>query len=178
MYYISNFHSKPEPQIIDHVTQQLKLFPQIAKSVIFKLTAEYIWDMYNHVTADLEKGNLERLPELHALSCCLKAVSTADAASGIETLRLSCGGHGFMDCSNFPTIYGMSTAANTYEGENTVMLLQTARYLMKACAQALSGEKLVPTMAYLGDFKKNNSFTYFDGTVPNIIQAFQFVAAK
>lgn len=119
--------NKPEPQVLDHVTQQNKLFPNIARSVIFKLTADYIWEMYNQVTSELNDGNLERLPELHALSCCLKAVCTADAAKGVEVLRMACGGHGYMECSNLPNTYGMVTAACTYEGENTVMLLQTAR---------------------------------------------------
>jgi hypothetical protein len=32
-----------------------------------------------------------------------------------------------MNSSNFPNTYGMVTAAETYEGENTVLYLQTAR---------------------------------------------------
>ena len=63
--------NKPEPQIIDHVTQQNKLFPNIARSVIFKLTADYIWDMYNQVTSELNEGNLERLPEVRNSKNCL-----------------------------------------------------------------------------------------------------------
>lgn len=65
--------------------------------------------------------------QLHALSCCLKAVYTNDGANAIEQLRLACGGHGYMDSSNLPTTYGWATAACTYDGENTVLLLQTAR---------------------------------------------------
>lgn len=61
------------------------------------------------------------------MSCCLKAVSTSDAAAAIELVRKACGGHGYMTSSNFPATYGMVTAAETYEGENTVLLLQTAR---------------------------------------------------
>lgn len=33
-----------------------------------------------------------------------------------------------MNSSSFPGTYGTVTAASTYEGENTVLLLQTARY--------------------------------------------------
>ena len=62
------------------------------------------------------------------MSCCLKALCTSDAAAAVETVRLACGGHGYMKCSNLPATYGMVTAACTYEGENTVLLLQTARY--------------------------------------------------
>lgn len=58
----------------------------------------------------------------------MKAVCTADASRGIEIARLSCGGHGYMTSSNLPLLYGLCTAMCTYEGENTVMLLQTARF--------------------------------------------------
>lgn len=65
--------------------------------------------------------------QLHALACCLKAISSRDAAAGVEQCRFSCGGHGYMVSSYLPILYGIANAANTYEGENTVLLLQTAR---------------------------------------------------
>jgi acyl-CoA oxidase len=64
------------------------------------------------------------------MACCLKAVGSTDAAIGVTTCRLACGGHGYMNCSNLPNIYALITATETYEGENTVLLLQTARYNM------------------------------------------------
>ncbi|XP_017078964.1 probable peroxisomal acyl-coenzyme A oxidase 1 [Drosophila eugracilis] len=170
--------NQPEPQIMDHTTQQLKVFPQIAKAIVFKTTGDGIWNMYNVISGEIEQGNLDRLPEMHALSCCLKAICSADATAGVETCRLSCGGHGYMDCSNFPTIYGMTTAVCTYEGENTVMLLQTARYLVKIYGQALNGEKLVPTVSYISDAISQKKFVNFDGSLESIVKAFQFVAAN
>ncbi|KAG5309180.1 ACOX1 oxidase, partial [Pseudoatta argentina] len=140
---------EPESQIMDYVTQQYKLFPNLAACFAFRMCADWIWEMYNNVTAELDQGELERLPELHALSCCLKAVASSDGATGIEQLRLACGGHGYMDASNLPATYGLVTATCTYEGENTVMLLQTARYLVKAWRQAIGGEPLPPTVGYL-----------------------------
>jgi len=67
------------------------------------------------------------LLQLHAMACCLKAVGTTDASISVTSCRLACGGHGYMNCSNFPNIYSLITATETYEGENTVLLLQTAR---------------------------------------------------
>lgn len=169
--------SEPEVQVMDHLTQQYKLFPQLAKSIIFKLTADYIWDMYNQVTSELDKGQLERLPEMHAMSCCLKAVTTADASLGVETCRLACGGHGYMASSNFSISYGLVTAASTYEGENTVLLLQTARYLMKAWNAAVNGQSLTPTVAYLSMVQRVKN-PRFDRSIAGIIEAFQYTAGK
>ncbi|XP_052860428.1 probable peroxisomal acyl-coenzyme A oxidase 1 isoform X1 [Anopheles cruzii] len=169
---------QPEVQVIDHLTQQYKLFPAIAKAIVFKLTSDNLWEMYNAVTSELDKGDLERLPELHAIACCLKAITTADAAAGVEVCRLACGGHGYMTCSNFYGTYGMVTAACTYEGENTVLLLQTARYLLKAWQQAQRKQELVPTVQYLGRFLANNNRRVdWDDSIGGIIRALQTVAA-
>lgn len=53
-----------EAQIIDHITQQYKVFPHIAKVLVIKVAADYVWDMYNQVTSELDRGDLERLPEV------------------------------------------------------------------------------------------------------------------
>lgn len=56
--------SEPEPQIMDYVTQQYKLFPNLAACYAFRISADWIWDMYNNVSAELDQGELERLPEV------------------------------------------------------------------------------------------------------------------
>ncbi|CAL1679780.1 unnamed protein product [Lasius platythorax] len=166
-----------ETQIIDYVTQQYKLFPNLAACFAFRMCAEWIWEMYNNVTAELDQGELERLPELHALACCLKAVASSDGATGIEQLRLSCGGHGYMDASNLPATYGLVTAVCTYEGENTVLLLQTARYLVKAWRQAVGGQLLPPTVGYLAVLSRGVKQRPWKNTLSCIVQAHQAVAA-
>ncbi|XP_063239947.1 probable peroxisomal acyl-coenzyme A oxidase 1 [Bacillus rossius redtenbacheri] len=166
---------EPEPQIMDYRTQQYKLFPNIAACFAMRFAARRLWNIYNNVTSDLEEGDLDRLPELHAISCCLKAVCSSDAATAIETCRLACGGHGYMTCSNLPATYGLVTAACTYEGENTVLLLQTARFLMKSWQQAASGIKLTPTVEYL--HPSHRSSGVWDRSVEGIIRAHEDVAA-
>lgn len=170
--------TKPEPRIIEHVTQQMKVFPIIAKTIVFKLAADYLWNSYVEVTQELERGNLTRLPELHALSCCLKAVATDEATQSVEICRLACGGHGYLASAGFSDIYKTVTAAQTYEGENTVLLLQTARYLVKAWEQARNGEKLTPTVAYLQTYvKRGDRREYWDGSPDGILRALQKTSA-
>ncbi|KAJ0182752.1 hypothetical protein K1T71_002121 [Dendrolimus kikuchii] len=169
--------NEPEPQILDYVTQQHKLFIGIASVHAFKLSADWLWNMYNNVTEELEAGDLDRLPELHALSCCLKAVSTADAAECVERCRLACGGHGYMQASNLPLTYGHVTAACTYEGENTVLLLQTARYLVKAWQQVVGGNSLTPTVSYIAKVNSGRRSPPWDNTIEGIIEGFQRVSA-
>lgn len=133
--------------------------------------------MYNNVSSELEAGQLERLPELHALSCCLKAVSSADSALGVEICRLACGGHGYMTSSSFPNTYGLTTAMCTYEGENTVMLLQTARYLVKAWQSVVEGRNLTPTVKYLAEAKSLRLTEHITPSTKWVVTALKKVAA-
>ncbi|XP_037968819.2 probable peroxisomal acyl-coenzyme A oxidase 1 [Plutella xylostella] len=169
--------NEPEPQILDYLTQQHKLFIGIASVHAFRSSATWLWEMYNNVTAELDAGELDRLPELHALSCCLKAVSTADAAECVERCRLACGGHGYMLSSNLPLTYGLVTAACTYEGENTVLLLQTARFLVKAHQQAAGGHSLTPTVSYIAAVGAGRRSPPWENTIEGILVGFQRVAA-
>ncbi|XP_055916133.1 probable peroxisomal acyl-coenzyme A oxidase 1 [Eupeodes corollae] len=171
---------EPEHQILDYLTQQQKLFVEISKSIAINLGGDLLNEMYLQVTNEINEGKFDRLAEIHCLSACLKAISTHDSSNGVETLRLACGGHGFMAASNLANIYGLATAAVTYEGENTVMLLQTARFLMKSWSMAVEGEKLVPTVAYLEEVAsgKTRTFPKWDGSLECMVKALQFAAAN
>ncbi|XP_035658832.1 peroxisomal acyl-coenzyme A oxidase 1-like isoform X2 [Branchiostoma floridae] len=139
----------PEPQVLDYVTQQYKLFPYLAAAYAFWLTGQTMMSVYMTSSSRISKGDISVLPELHALSAGLKALSSWVANVGMEECRLACGGHGYSHASGLPRLYANLTPGATYEGENTVMMLQTARYLMKSYNQSLQGEKLAGSVAYL-----------------------------
>lgn len=61
------------------------------------------------------------------MSCCLKAFTSFETSKAIEQCRMACGGHGYSEASGLPTLYACSVGACTYEGDNLVMLLQTAK---------------------------------------------------
>lgn len=163
----------PEPKIIEHVTQQMKVFPAIAKVVAIKCAADSLFQLYEDVTAEVERGDLSRLPELHSLSCCLKVLSTDEVVQSVQTCRLACGGHGFLNSSGFNDIYGHSVAAQHYEGENTVLLLQTARYMTKAWTLVQKGQKLMPSVEYLSGGRVEK----LELSPSGIVKAFQTAAA-
>lgn len=169
---------EPEPKIVDHVTQQQKVYPQIATAIAMKIAAENLIKIYMKLLKELESNDLDRLPELHALSCGLKAVCSTEATNRIQILRLACGGHGYLNSAGLNSLFVHATAAQTYEGENTVMQLQTARYLMKVWKQALNGEKIPPTVAYLERYvNKLNAKESWDGTVEGILRLLEAAAA-
>uniref|UniRef100_UPI00398E9DBA peroxisomal acyl-coenzyme A oxidase 1 isoform X2 n=1 Tax=Pristiophorus japonicus TaxID=55135 RepID=UPI00398E9DBA len=141
----------PEPQILDYQTQQYKLFPLLATAYAFRFVGNFMRDTYHRITGDMNDGDYSQLPELHSLSAGLKAFTTWVASAGIEECRMACGGHGYSRSSGLPDIYVTFSPTCTYEGENTVMMLQTARYLFKSYTQAKSGQKLSGAVSYLND---------------------------
>lgn len=60
-------NSEREPQILDYQTQQYKLFPVIATSLVYTFAAKWLWDKYSAVTSQLEQGDLIQLPEVNCL---------------------------------------------------------------------------------------------------------------
>lgn len=51
--------------------------------------------LFTALQGDLKRGDLSRLPEVHATCAGLKAVCSWIAADGIEACRRACGGHGY-----------------------------------------------------------------------------------
>ncbi|XP_026215245.1 peroxisomal acyl-coenzyme A oxidase 1 isoform X2 [Anabas testudineus] len=142
---------EPEPQILDYQTQQYKLFPLLAMSYAFAFVGQYMKQTYHRITGDINQGDFSELPELHALSAGLKAFTTWATNSAIEVCRMSCGGHGYSRSSALPDLYVEFTPTCTYEGENTVMMLQTARYLVKSYRQVKNGQQLSGIVSYLNE---------------------------
>ncbi|XP_054989775.1 peroxisomal acyl-coenzyme A oxidase 1 isoform X1 [Sorex araneus] len=142
---------EPEPQILDFQTQQYKLFPLLATAYAFQFVGAYMKTTYLRVNEDISQGDLSELPELHALTAGLKAFATWTANAAIEACRMACGGHGYSHCSGLPNLYVNFTPSCTFEGENTVMMLQTARYLMKSYEQVRAGKLVGGMVSYLND---------------------------
>ncbi|KAK1330812.1 hypothetical protein QTO34_008750 [Cnephaeus nilssonii] len=142
---------EPEPQILDFQTQQYKLFPLLATAYAFHFVGAYMKETYHRINEDIGHGDLSELPELHALTAGLKAFTSWTTNAAIEACRMACGGHGYSHCSGLPNIYVTFTPTCTFEGENTVMMLQTARFLMKSYDQVHSGKLVCGMVSYLND---------------------------
>jgi acyl-CoA oxidase len=61
----------------------------------------------------------------------LKSLAFGDCLKFAQQNRLCCGGHGYSASSGLGQIIQEADAGCTYEGDNIVLLLQTARYLLK-----------------------------------------------
>lgn len=121
-----------ELQVLDYDNVQQTLLSLIAKAYALKFMGKKMMTMYEDFDAARDRGDFSALPELHALSSGLKSLCTDVAAGGIETCRRFCGGHGFSVLSGLPNLFASYVQNVTWEGDNNVMYLQSARYLIKA----------------------------------------------
>ncbi|KAK7091432.1 peroxisomal acyl-coenzyme A oxidase 1-like [Littorina saxatilis] len=138
-----------EVQVLDFQTQQYRLLPQLATAYALLNAGRNMLLYYIKVTANMNQGSFAQLPQLHALSAGLKALSSWRASEGVEVCRLACGGHGYSAASGLPKIYVDVTPACTYEGENYVMVLQTARFLLKCMSELQQGQQLPEMVTFL-----------------------------
>ncbi|KHG16325.1 Peroxisomal acyl-coenzyme A oxidase 1 -like protein [Gossypium arboreum] len=140
----------PETQVIDYKTQQSRLFPLLASAYAFRFVGEWLKWLYADVTQRLQANDFSTLPEAHACTAGLKSMTTSVTADAIEECRKLCGGHGYLSNSGLPELFAVYIPTCTYEGDNVVLLLQVARFLMKTVSQLGSGKKPVGTTAYMG----------------------------
>ncbi|XP_050376249.1 peroxisomal acyl-coenzyme A oxidase 1-like [Argentina anserina] len=139
-----------ETQVIDYKTQQNRLFPLLASAYAFRFVGEWLKWLYTDVTQKLQANDFSTLPEAHACTAGLKSLTTSATADGIEECRKLCGGHGYLSSSGLPELFAVYIPACTYEGDNVVLLLQVARFLMKTVSQLPSGKKPIGTTSYMG----------------------------
>lgn len=146
-----------ELQVLDYDGVQQTLLPLLSKTYALKFMGQAMMEMYDSFNEARDAGNFASLPELHALSSGLKSLCTELAAGGIEACRRTCGGHGYSILSGLPTLFNSYVQNVTWEGDNNVMYLQTARYLLKALLAAHSGSTIVGSAAYLeGSAKRSH----------------------
>ncbi|XP_068109852.1 peroxisomal acyl-coenzyme A oxidase 2 [Hyperolius riggenbachi] len=138
-----------EAKILDYQTQQQKLLPLVATCYCMHFMANRVSDLYSEVYKEIRVENFNSLPELHTFAAGLKAFATEICSNGVEVCRKACGGHGFSLYCGIPTLYTKVVASCTYEGENTVLHLQAARFLIKSFGAAQMGKSLSGFTSYL-----------------------------
>lgn len=126
----------PERLVLDYQMQQRRLFPLIAAAYGLHFAALECKEAYDTFTGTWD---VSLLPALHSTSAAFKSFATSTAAAGIETCRLLCGGHGYSHASGLPALFAEFAPSQSYEGDNTVLLGQAARWMVKEMAAGAAG---------------------------------------
>jgi hypothetical protein len=103
------------------------------------------------------KNDFSLIQETHSNLSFSKGLFSELGQDGMEILRRSMGGHGTSYYSGVPQLMNEYVAHNTHEGENTVMYLQTARYVLKNYLGFMTkGKALADSVKYIARLQEFN----------------------
>ena len=113
----------PEVSILDYQSQQEKLMPMLATAYGLGFAKDFLVAQY----VEMKKTREEKLvADVHSLSAGLEAYVTNYTATSLSICRECCGGHGYAAVNRFGGWRSDHDIFKTFEGDNTVLLQQTA----------------------------------------------------
>jgi acyl-CoA oxidase len=161
-----------ELAVLDYPTVQIRILPLLAATFALHYTGEAMFKLYWDSRAEIEKGDLSRLAELHAASSGLKACCTLLVADGNEVCRRALGGHGFGGGSGLIPLVTDNLDAPTVEGDSWMISQQTAAYLIKRMTEAVAGKSSEPIDHQFQSYLKQKK-TVTELSDSGIVEAFK-----
>lgn len=140
-----------EIPIYDYQLQKQKLFSEISKAYAMCFSTKQVKKLIKQNTENAKNDDFSLLSQAHTILSGYKAQFTWWETRGVVKLMQACGGHGYSHYSGLPVIFTESFPDTILEGENSVLLLQVARSLLKASQQIQSEsfDKMDPGLKYL-----------------------------
>ncbi len=184
------FGGEVERQIMDYKTHQYRLITLLSADYAMQFVGMQIRKDYENLIERMDKTSpqsgeiktvISSLKEVHATSAGLKALCTWTTLETIEKCRQSLGGMGYLAYSNLSAMYQDHAVQCTWEGDNTVLTLQTGRYLVSSLRDLKSGKKLPSGVAYLNLIPQLGSITLGSGDIAkleNIQEAYNVTCAS
>ena len=142
--------------LVDHQVQRYRLFKQLALTYAMKFTGKWMTDQFEALGSGGQIEDASLLGEVASTSAGLKALCTILAAEGIEDCRKCCGGNGYLLSSGIAAMSADYVWQVSAEGDWVILLLQTARSLLKTFAIARdTGVAPTGPCSYMSTVAKN-----------------------
>jgi hypothetical protein len=104
---------------------------------------------FEKVMVEIDENKFDGLDVIHHLLAGFKDRQSEESIQGVDTARRSTGGTGFASNAGFTELADCGSPFPTFEGDNTVMVLQAARYIFKLLAFANKGKPLPFPFGYI-----------------------------
>ena len=139
--------------IYNYQMQKDKLFSELSRTYLVNLAIASGDELIERNFALSQKSDFSELQSTHNMLCAFKAMFTTWEIQLYSNLIKACGGHGYSYYSGLPLLLKDQFANQILEGDNSLLLLQLARFLIKCFARLQKGktEKLVGNFAFLKD---------------------------
>jgi acyl-CoA oxidase len=121
--------SDREVVILDYRTHQRRLMPLLARTYALHFAQAELSRRFHEVMSAQNPEERDRR-ELESLAAGLKATTSWHATQTIQTCRECCGGAGYMAVNRFAALKADTDVFTTFEGDNTVLLMLTAKGIL------------------------------------------------
>ena len=119
---------KKEVLIIEYPLTQYRLFPILSGCFMLKIASKRLHDYYEEMKTIIFDYSHPKIVELHALISIMKPITTWFSRNGLMSCREICGGLGFSALNRLGDLYSDNNVNVVWEGDNYVLLQQTARF--------------------------------------------------
>lgn len=125
-------NNAPEVPILDYLSHQRRLLPYVATSYALNFALHDLAHEYGQTPEGADTREIE------AKAAALKAFATDHATNAIQESREACGGEGYRAENRFAALKADSDIFTTFEGDNTILLLQASKSLLSGYQQEFS----------------------------------------
>jgi acyl-CoA oxidase len=141
-YLRKQFHDADgkEQIIMNYQTQRARLFPLVAQTYAMGMALHEISDFVAKLWDAANNNDFSLLQEGHILLSAGKSFWTTTATHGIRECMYACGGHGY-HAAGIHGLYSKTSANTIIEGENSVLYLQVAKFLLKNYQWLMQGKE-------------------------------------
>lgn len=115
---------EPEVPLLDYRTHKRRLLPRLATTYALHFALD---DLTQRFAA---KGPEDSLDRVEAEANALKAYATWHTTDTLQEAREACGGQGYRAANRIPALKADTDVFTTFEGDNTVLMLQVAKGLL------------------------------------------------
>jgi len=135
--------STGEVSILDYPLHRYRLMPLLANLFAGSSGVELVQTLIDrHRTAMSESPDGPESSELHAILSIMKTLTSWYSQKGVQEARESLGGHGYSAFSNLGTLLTDNDVNSTWEGDNNVLLQQTARFIFRNLQKLMKGQRI------------------------------------
>ncbi len=145
--------SGEEIPIINYQLQRYKIVKHLCKTYVMCLGLYRVMELITQNEELVPKGDYSQFQQVHLMLCQCKAFFTAWDFSCISESIQTCGGHGYSAYSGLTHSFTENFANTILEGENSLLCLQVARYLLNLAKKSSTGDtaQIQGQFAYLLD---------------------------
>ena len=144
--------SKVERKILDYQSHMYKLGPIVGNLIVGGLTGKYMQSLHRKMDKQIVNDDFKLLDLMHHLTSGFKSYFSEVIYNDMDTMRQSLGGVGISMHSLVPAIHNDYAPVAAFEGDNTVMAKQNARFLQKIIKKIVKGVPAEGHFSYLNHF--------------------------